>query len=205
MGKRFALIVLALAAVTAAGFGVYALLQPSAPPLAEAPEFVDDQKPLPTTDEFEELAKSDPVAMFAKCLARYQREVPGGIRCLLEKTEWVQGHEHPTELIHLAARNEFAHGTEPAVRMIWETAEPWRKGVPKDPFGFEIRGTLLVEKKKEKAENGKPVTVTDYEITTFRPKAPRKTLAVEVNGSRAKAHSRYCMRDCGLYRGLHRT
>lgn len=199
MAVRIAVVVLALAAVGAAGYGLYSYLQPPPPPLAVVPDFVDDGQQLPAADEFEELAKADPVAMFAKCLARYQREVKGGFRCTLEKTEWVGGAAHATELIQLAARDEFTHGTEPSVRMIWDS------GVPKDPFGFEIRATLLVPMTREKTENGKTVTVTDYEITTFRPKAPRKTLAVEVNGSRAKVHSRYCMRDGGLYRGLQRT
>jgi hypothetical protein len=199
VGVRILIFVLALAALGGAGYGIYSLCQPTPPPLAVAPEFEDDQKELPNSDQFEELAKTNPVEMFARCLARYQREVKGGFRCTLEKTEWVEGHAHPTELIRLAARDEFTHGTEPSVRMVWES------GTPKDPFGFEIRGTLLVETKREKTEHGKTTTVTDYEITTYRPKAPRKTLAVEVNGSRAKAHSRYCMRDCGLYRGLQRT
>lgn len=192
-------VVLTLAVITGAGYGVYALLQPPAPPLAVVPDFVDDEKPLPAADQFEDLAKTDPVAMFAKCLARYQREVKGGFRCTLEKTEWVGGAARPTELIQLVACDEFAHGKEPAVRMIWNS------GAPKDPFGFEIRATLLIESVREKSENGTTIMEKHYEITTYRPRAPRSTLAVEVNGSRAKVHSRYCMRDCGLYRGLQRT
>ena len=42
-------------------------------------EFEDTGDRLPTPDEFEALAKTDPVKLLGVCLTRYQREVKGGI------------------------------------------------------------------------------------------------------------------------------
>jgi len=176
----------------AGGYGLYSWLWTgNGPPLAEAPEFHDDLKPLPPPDEFEHLARTDPVAMYEKCLARYQREVKGGLHATLEKTEWVQGKLHAPEVVRVDTRDEFAE--RPQVRMIWES------GFRKDPLlGFEIHGVLLAE---ERTPNGE----RRYEINTWRPRGLKKIVAIGVTDDKAKGASRYCLRDAGIYRGMLRT
>ncbi|HJZ59755.1 MAG TPA: hypothetical protein VKE74_32735 [Gemmataceae bacterium] len=191
MGVRLLVFGLALAVLGGAGYGVYSLLRPGeGPPLSNV-EYTPSDEPLPPADEFEHLAKTDPVAMLARCLDRYQREVKGGFTATLEKAELVLGKPHPTGIIRIAARDEFADhpGLRPQVRMVWTS------GFPKDPIlGFEIHATLLSEK-----PDGA------YEIVTWRPSAVRKQMAVAVNGAEARGQSRYCMRDAGIYRGTLRT
>ena len=53
--------------------------------LAETPTFEDTGDRLPTQEEFEALAKSDPVKLLEACLTRYQREVNDGITATLKK------------------------------------------------------------------------------------------------------------------------
>lgn len=55
----------------------------------------DTQAMLPQTENFAQLAQTDPVAMLEKCLIRYQREVAGGCRCILEKEERIKGKLAP--------------------------------------------------------------------------------------------------------------
>jgi hypothetical protein len=192
MRSRVWVFVVLFAVAAAAGYGVYSWLWAGdEPPLEPAPAFRDDQTPLPPSDEFEHLAKTDPIAMYEKCLARYQREVKGGLHATLEKTEWVQGHLHPTEVVRIDTRDEFAE--RPRVRMIWE------RGYRKDPLlGFEIQGVLLAEEKTAKGEHV-------YDIQTYRKDAFVKTKAIGVVDDKAKGASRYCLRDAGVYRGMLRT
>ncbi len=176
----------------AVALGVYWYYQtPDEPPLAQAPTVVDDHKPLPPVDEFVHLAHTDPVEMLWKCLIRYQREVPGGFQSTLEKTEWVEGKAHPTEVVHIAARDEFAR--RPQVRMDWES------GFRKDPgLGFEIHGALLQETRNAEGE-------LEYDILTWRPRALKKLFSIGVASEQARRASRYCLRDAGIYRGMLRT
>lgn len=177
--------------------GAYGLLtaDPAQPPPA-GPEFTDTAAtPLPTADEFERLAKTDPVAMYEKCLAHYQRTAKG-LSATLVKRERVGGEPLPEqpEVIQLAVRGDVP---DPATgKHDIEVAMRWVSGA-KTAFGFEVRATVYSEKPKPEG--------TGKELVTYRPNAILKTNALPPADPKAQAQSRYSIRDAGIYRGMLRT
>ena len=189
--RRFVFGLLAMAAIVGIGVGIYARYF-RATVLAETPTFEDTGDRLPTQEEFESLAKSDPVKLLEACLARYQREVNGGITATLEKRERVHGDpkppkEPPVEIIRLLVRNDVAGEGEtahPQVRMAWES------GARRSLIGT-VTGTLFVEEHG----GGKD------KITAWVGVA----IPTPVSGPLAKKASRYCIADAGLYRAMLRS
>jgi hypothetical protein len=163
-----------------------------------APIFDDNpQKPLAPPNEFEKLAREDPVALLAQCLSRYTREVRGGVRFTLQKQERVKGEpahpEMPTvEVIDVCVRGDLP---DPETkRTDIEVIMKWKSGAKKF-LGAEIAGTLFSE------------VGYDGKVVTWRPKALFSALSnpVAPNTDLAKGQSRYCIRDAGLYRSMLRT
>ena len=122
----------------AVGAGAYYLYFREPPPLAEAPRFEDTGDRLPTSAEFAELARTDPVKLLAACLTRYQREVKNGITATLIKRERVNGEPKPPkepadETVRLSVKGDVA-GTDGKrkahVRMIWESGRESRSSGP---------------------------------------------------------------------------
>ena len=188
-----------LLALIGLGLSVYARFFYT-PPLAETPRYRDDEKPLPKTDEFLELAKSDPVAMYEKCLSRYQREVKGGFRTTLVKRERVRGEPAPPaepqeERIRLAVRGDVP---DPATgQREVEVSMKWESGA-REGLGSKIHGTLYSEKPGAAGTGGK--------VIVWRPEALfASTMPSPVKGPLAESQSRYCIRDAGLYGALLRT
>jgi hypothetical protein len=178
----------------AIGIGTYSLCFSSTPnDILDIPVVPDDKTPLPQSDEFEQLARTDPVAMLHKCLVRYEREVKEGFQCILEKEERVNGKLMPREEIALFARGDVP---EPATgKTHIEVLMKWLSGEQK-VFGFKVKGTLFVEYKGRNRD----------QIVSWRPEAIfSKETEIDVNGSSARGVSRYCIRDAGLYRGTLRT
>jgi len=191
--------IIALIALAGLALGVYGRFVREPPPPPEGPRFTDDQKPLPPADEFEQLAKTDPVAMLAKCLARYEREVKGGVTATLLKQERVGGEpkpdkDPPEEVISLFVRGDVPDPAtgKPAVEVLMK----WQSGA-RTFLGSEIKGTLYSERPGAEGTGGK--------VVTWRPKATFKTNAISINDPLARGQSRYCIRDAGLYRGMLRT
>ncbi len=189
----------ALAVFAALSVGVYGRFIASAPPPAVAPEFTDDAAtPLPAADEFEHLAKSDPVAMYQKCLAKYQRDAKGFTATLVKK-ERVEGEPKPPkepqeEIIRLAVRGDTP---DPATgKHCIEVSMHWESGA-KTAYYSEIQAILYSEKPGSEGTEGK--------VASYRPKAWMKINHVKPTDSDAKAQSRYCIRDAGMYRGMLRT
>ncbi len=172
--------------------GTYHQLFRVSAPLAEVPTFTDDAKPLAAADEFERLAREDPVALIKQCLARYQREVHGGMTATLIKQERIKGKPAPPELppeevIHLSVRGDTGDDPDASkvqVRMIWEA------GARKSLAGT-VAGTLFVEDKG--GGKDKIIAWLGFEF------------GIPLNGSLARDSSRYCMRDAGIYRAMLRT
>ena len=192
MVRRVVVFALVLLTLAASGLGVYSLLCPNTTPSrVSEPAFVPSADPLPQTDAFADLARTDPVGMFDACLARYSRETKG-FRATLEKQERVAGKVHEREVVRVVAWGDVPSrpGAEPKphVRMVWE------QGARKDLFGTAVTGSLYVA-----GEN-------DDQIVAFRPHALVKSFhQVDVKGSLARGASRYCIRDSGLYRGTLRS
>jgi hypothetical protein len=167
------------------------------------PVFTDHGKALAKSDEFEELAKSDPVGMLAQCLSRYQREVKGGIQATLQKQERVQGKPKPPEAPPVEVIDLFVRGDVPdpqTQKTEIEVVMKWRSGARKAlGIGAEIRGTLFSEKPAPEGLGGK--------VVTWRPEASFGAMSgpLPANSDLAKTQSRYCIRDAGLYRGMLRT
>ena len=180
-------ILLALAA------GTYYCYPSSPPEIVETPVLGDTGVALSQADEFEQLAKTDPVSMLEQCLFRYQREVKDGFRCTLEKEERIRGKLLPREVIALSVRGDVP---DPATKKTHiEVLMLWQSGGQK-VFGSEVKGTLYVEDKGGNKDT----------IVTWRPSAPLfQEKEIEVNGSSARGASRYCIRDAGLYRCTLRT
>lgn len=190
MARRLVLMTLVLAALGGAGYGVYALFVHSPqPPVAEPPKHVDRGQTLPPAATWEELARTDPVALLDHALTQYQRTVTG-FTATLEKQERIAGTAHGAEVIALAVQGDVpaSPGAAPdvKVRMVWESGA--RKVV-----GSEVRATLYIE-----GANGN-------RIWTWRPTALLKENSVGPKESSARAASRYCIRDTGLYQVMLRT
>jgi hypothetical protein len=201
-GSRMARGIVRLAAVLALiglGLSVYARFFYE-PPLVEPPRRDDDGKPLPKTDEFEELAKTDPVAMYDACLKRFEREVRGGFRATLVKRERVNGEPKPPaepqeEVIRQAVRGDVpdAETGQACIEVVMK----WQSG-EREALGSKIQGTLYSEKPGEAGTGGK--------VIVWRPSAPfASTMPSPIKGPLAESQSRYCIRDAGLYGGMHRT
>jgi hypothetical protein len=72
-----------LALLAAGGYVGFRHVTRGAPP-PDSPKFSDIGDESPTQEQFDRLAESDPVKLFAACLTRYQREARGGMRCVME-------------------------------------------------------------------------------------------------------------------------
>jgi hypothetical protein len=178
--------------LVAMGMGAYAIYFHHPEEIAETARVEDDKHVLPQADEFEHLAKSDPVAMLEKCLVRYQREIQG-VRCILDKEERVKGKLLPREVISLSVRGDVPDPSTNKTHI--EVLMKWQSGAQK-VLGSELKGTLYLEKL---GGNKDP-------INTWRPSAPFfKEKEIGVNEDSAKNASRYCIRDAGPYRGMLRT
>jgi hypothetical protein len=189
--SRRAIAVSAGAMAIALGLVLYTLIPSKTADLIEVPQVLDTAAALSKPTEFEQLAKSDPVAMLENCLVRYQREVKDGLRCTLDKEERVHGKLLPREEISLFVRGDVPEPTTNKTQI--EVLMKWQSGA-QQVLGSLVKGTLYVEEKSRE------------QIITWRPDAPfRKEHAIDIAGSSARGASRYCIRDAGLYRSMLRT
>ncbi|HEY1192092.1 MAG TPA: DUF1571 domain-containing protein [Gemmata sp.] len=170
-------------------------------PAPVAPEYVDRGEKLPTQKEFDERAKTDPIKALEAGLTRYQREVPGGLRCVVEKQERIQGYpKHPelptVEVLELCVRGDVPDPKTKQTAI--EVLVTWREGA-KSFLRADIVGTLFSERPEPEGLGGKAVT--------WRPKALISPLSnpIPPNSELARGQSRYCIRDAGLYRTMLRT
>jgi hypothetical protein len=193
-----------LVLLTGLGAGVYTKYFTGEPPPV-VPEFTPDTVTvLSTHDEFDRVAREDPVRMLAEALTRYQREVRGAIHFTLEKQERVQGKPSPPEAPPVEVIDVWVRGDVPdpeTKKTAIEVMMKWKSGARKlFGFGAEIRGSLFSE--KPKTEGG-----LDGKAVTWRPEATFSALSspMDPNISIAKQQSRYCIRDAGLYRSMLRT
>ncbi|HEX4611508.1 MAG TPA: DUF1571 domain-containing protein [Urbifossiella sp.] len=157
------------------------------PPLPPAPIECGGPENL-SDEEFERMAKTNPVDMLRAGLARYARDAKG-FRATLEKQERVDGRLNDPEVIRIVAWGEAADppADGPRVRMIWE------KGAP-GSFGTALTGVLF------------PAEGTTDTLVTYRQGAPLFPVkSLNVRDPMARGTSRYCVRDAGLYRGMLRT
>ncbi len=190
---RRVVLAISLLGLVGIGVGAYYVFFREPPALAETPQFKDVGDRLPTAEEFEELARTDPVKLLSACLTRYQREVKNGITATLIKRERVKGEPKPPkepvdETIKLSVKGDVpgADGKRKAhVRMIWEA------GARKALVGT-VYGSLFVE--ETGGAEDKIVAGLGF-----------ATIKTEVNGSLARGASRYCIKDAGLYGAMLRS
>ncbi len=182
------------------GVGIYARFFYEPAPLGAAHEVTDEGKQLVAADQFEELAKTNPVKMLEECVIRYQREVKGGFTATLIKKERPKGDpappaEPPEEVIHLFVRGDVP---DPEThKSCVEVLMKWQSGARVAAFS-EVHGALYSEQP--------PPTGTGGELVTWRPTAPFKpTMRIAAKSMLAQDSSRYCIRDAGVYRGMLRT
>lgn len=199
MKRRTLAVLVFLLLLGAGGYGVYwwKVVRATAAPIA--PEFTETKPPV-EADEFEKLARENPVELLAQCLTRYKSEVKG-MRATVQKQERVQGKPVHPEMPPVEVIDLFVRGDVPdpvTHKTAIEVLMKWKSGA-KSFFGSEIRATLFSE--KAKADGG-----LDGKVATYRPKALIGSLnAVPPNNDLAKGQSRYCIRDAGLYRSMLRT
>jgi hypothetical protein len=191
MSRRLARLAVVLALLLLVAYGLYEWLSPTPqPPPAKPPEHTGTATHLPATaSEWEELARTNPVALLDNALTQYRRTVKG-FTATLEKQERIAGELHDPEVLRLAVQGDVPEAGEarPNIksRMVWDQGA--RKVV-----GFEVRATLYVEGSN------------NNQIWTFRPGALLKERSVDPKESNARSASRYCMRDSGLYQVMLRT
>jgi hypothetical protein len=190
MLRRLLAVLVVGLAIAAGGYGVfrYAISQP-APVEVPPPQFTDNAgTPLPDTDEFTHLAKTDPVAMLEKCLSRYAREVTG-FRATLHKRERIGGALHPPERVRVAVRNEPF-----AVSMVWDEGA---RGV----IGAPVVGVLYPYADEKNPQKADPVR-----LAVWRPDALFSSYrGVEVKDDLARLSSRYSVKESGFDKSMLRT
>jgi hypothetical protein len=209
MMSRRLLVTAAFVAFTAAsaglGLGLYAKYFDSTSVPDVQPYIDDPTKPLVQTDEFEELARTNPVAMLGQCLSRYQREVKGGVRFTLRKQERVQGKPLPPDVPPVEVIEVWVRGDVPdpeTKRTAIEVLMRWKSGARKPSSDFTglarpIEATLFSDKPAPEGYGGKVVTRPGVVQPISAPMDPSSQLA--------KGQSRFCIRDAGLYRSMLRT
>lgn len=175
MTRRLFLRTLAAGGAAAAGYGAYTLACPEPPPAVVPPTFETAAGDLPTPERFAELAKSDPVAMLAACLTRYDREVKG-YTATLAKHERVRGNLQEAELIHVALQEKPL-----AVHLRW------------------VSGIRLGTAEAIFAELDDP-----DKIKTRRTWFP-KEYTINLKGESARGAARICLRDGGFRATMLRT
>jgi hypothetical protein len=181
-----------IAVLVAAGYGAYEWLGTTPQPTAVTPPQHEDRGgTLPTAATWEELARTNPVALLDTALTQYQRTIKG-FTATLEKQERIDGKLHEPEVIALAVQGDVpdSPGARPnvKVRMVWE-----EKGARR-VMGSALRATLYAEGSN------------DNRIWTWRPGAPlKKEHSIDPKESNARGASRYCIRDTGLYQVMLRT
>ncbi len=112
---------------------------------------VSDKGELPSADELEKLAKSDPIAFLEDCLRRYQREVKG-YRCVMQKQERIRARLYPREIINVAFREQpyavylgWVEGARKAERVVYAKGENNGKMLV-HPAGLAGRFVKVVER-----------------------------------------------------------
>jgi hypothetical protein len=196
---RYALAgVITLPLLAGIGVGVYAVYF-QAQEAPDVPAFVDAGAKLSTHEEFDKLARENPVKMLDAALTRYQREVRGGAHFTMEIQERVKGNPKapaapPVQTIDAWVRGDVPDPPESKKTAI-EVMMRWTEGAKSVLFVGTVTRSLFSE--RPRAEGG-----LDGEMLT-EPAGPLGS--VKPNISVARQQSRYCMRDAGLYRSMLRT
>lgn len=191
MGRRFVPLVIVGLLLAGGGFAAYSWWAggPARERIAE-PVVPETGKKLPTQEEFERLARENPVAMLEACLRRYEQAGVKGCTATLEKHERVQGDLHDPEIVQLTVAGEVPEhpGEQPniRVRMIWK--EGFRS-----LLGVKSLGTLYPNPAAKNRNEMVAYTSLDF-TKTMKPK-----------DYMARNASRYCITDAGLFRGMLRT
>lgn len=204
MSRRVVIGIVLVASLVGAGYGGFVYFTRGTPP-PPSPVFDDTGRTLPTQPEFDALAEKEPVKMLAACLSRYQREVRGGLRCTVEKQERIGGlpkHPEPptVEVIDLRVRGDVPDPETKQTAI--EVLVKWKSGAKKPPvpLAAEIEGTLFSELPPPQGYGGKAVTWQPAARFGSPVRDP-----MDANSSIAKAQSRFCVRDAGIYRSMLRT
>ncbi|MFO0826003.1 MAG: hypothetical protein U0792_23270 [Gemmataceae bacterium] len=145
--------------------------------------------------EFEQLAKTAPLAMYQQCLAHYQRTATGFTATLVKKERlkgepksWKDVRE---EVIELAVRGDTP---DPVTGKHCIEVSMWWVSGAKTALGSQIRGTLYSEKPGAEGTGGN--------VVSFRPGALLKPITeVPAAGSLAKGQSRCLHSGCGRVSG----
>ena len=180
--RRFLTIVLlgGLAVVAVSSLALYGLSQgyfESTPPHAPPPEppVLDDSAPLPSPEQLESLARTDPIAFLRACLLRYRREVHGYI-CTLEKQERLNGKLGPEETIAVGFREKPF-----SVLLIWQSP----------PAGLADRALYVAGQNGGKAlARGKYLHIVHHR---------------DPYSSEAMSASRYALPEFGMAKGTERS
>jgi hypothetical protein len=150
-------------------------------PSAHGPAAVPTSSRLPTAEEFDRLARTDPVAMLAASARRCEAEVRG-FRAVLTKRERIGGKLFDPETIRVSCRE-----VPFAVRMVWD------EGARGDGFlGYKIRGVRYV------AGDATPMVV-------YRPGALIEEKSADPRGGDARASARMGIEESGLSHAVRRT
>ena len=163
------------------------LVAPSARPSA-APTTVPALETLPgsaaerpSAEEFDRLARTNPVAMLEACVRRAQADLRG-YRAVMSKRERIGGKLFDPETIRVSCREEPL-----AVRMIWDV------GARTDGLlGFKIKGVRYALGEKD------PMVI-------YRPGALFEEQAVAPKGADARKTARLGIEESGLSHAVRRT
>ena len=135
----------------------------------------------PPAEEFDRLARTDPVAMLEACVRRTQSDLRG-YRAVMSKRERIGGKLFAPETIRVSCREEPF-----AVRMIWDA------GARTDGLlGYKIKGVRYAPGEKD------PMVV-------YRPGALFEEQAVAARGLDARKTARLGIEESGLSHAVRRT
>lgn len=133
-------------------------------------DVADSGNPLPSAEEMERLAKSDPVSFVQECIRRYDREVQG-YTVELSKQERLEGHLHPREVMDVAFREKpfsvlmrWREGTRRASAVLYVKGEN-RDQILVRPAGLlSVAGIVARDPKGAEARNSGRYPLTEFGI-----------------------------------------
>jgi hypothetical protein len=150
----------------------------SAPPVSDVP--LDTSKPLPSPEEFADLAATDPIAMLEAGLQRYRAEVQG-YRCTLVKRERLHGRLKPEEVVTAAFREAP-----------FSVLMHWQSGAGDGDASLYVEGENDGQMLVRPMASWKRMLVGGY-------------VSIDPDDPRVLDSSRYTIRHFGIARGMERS
>lgn len=171
---------------------------PGAPSTPARKVIADDGGQLPSADEMERLARTDPPAFLENCLRRYAREVKG-YSLVMQKQESIDGRLNPREVVEVYFRDQphsvfmrWIEGARMAERAVYVEGENDGKMLarPKGILRFAVGKVVSRDPDSVEAKSSGRYSIKEFglkkaaerTLTSWKNAIDRKVLKVEYRG-----------------------